>query len=409
MRGKVAGVNRVSRLARRVRDGLLLPIHLASSLTRTGWFLLLLILIVMVVALRGAQNVAFLIAMVMVAVLATSAYVSRRALRHLVLRRAAPRRVEAGSSFHVFLSLSNAKRLLPAFAVYAIDRLPGAPWLRPAFAYAEAVPASGTERACYSMNLRRRGVYQFAPTRLESAFPFGIFRAAAYAGVPAQLVVYPKMMQVSSAFFEETERRLDEIRVWRRTPYEEDFRGLREYHHGDNPKWIHWRTSARMRKKLVREFEKPESKRITMLLETLINPRAMNNRRRAHLEMGVRFAASLGLECVRRGYEFSFLAYTPERTVVTIGGDSPNIETLLDVLAALAPTRSGSVGDLLAHMNPVLLRDAVVLAVRLGFAGVGEGGAGPLEPPAGVPEDLFWEVTVGTGQFRRLFGRGVTR
>lgn len=390
-------------------DWLLFPVQLVLGLTRSGYFLLVMILMVMLVAFKSGRNVPFLMAMVMIAVLVGSAFVSKRALRRLILRRAAPLRTEAGMPFRVFLSISNAKMLIPAFAVYAVERLPGAPWLRPAFAYAEAIPAGGNENACYTLTVRRRGIYQFAQTKVESGYPFGLFRSAAYCRIPAKIVVYPRMMPVSSAFFEETDRRIEHIRTWRRTPHEEDFRGLREYRHGDNPKWIHWRTSAKLRKKYVRQFEKPESKRITMILETVINPRAFNPRRRAHLEMGVRFAASLGRECLRRHYEFTLLVDAPERTVVKTGSEASNIEELLDVLAALAPPQEGSVGGLLAQANPVDLRDAVVLVVKLGFAGVGEGADETLDVPEGVPEELFWEVTIGTKRFRRLFGRGVGR
>ena len=95
--------------------------------------------------------------------------------------------------------------------------------------------------------------------------------------------------------------------------------------------------------------------------------------------------------------------------MVSVGRDSSNLEELLDVLAALAPPREGSVAGLLASANPVQLRDAVVLVVRLGFAGMGEGGDEPLKRPEGVPEELFREVTVGTPGFRSLFGRSVDR
>ena len=396
-------------VGRRALDWVALPFHLAMSLTRAGWFVLVMILLVMLVALRSRNNVPFLMAMVMLAVVLGSAYLSRRALKDLLIRRGAPRRAEAGVPFKVFLSLSNMKRIVPAFAVHVVEQLLGAPWLRPALAYTEAVPAGGSERSYYTLAVRRRGIYQFAPTRLESSYPFGFFRSAGYCAIPTQLIVYPRMMRVSSALFEETDRRLEEIRAWRRTPYEEDFRGLREYRHGDNPKWIHWRSSARLGTKLVREFEKPESKRITMLLETLVNPRALNPRRRAHLETGVRFAASLGRECLRRGYDFTFRAWAPEEATVAMGSHSPSLEALLDVLARLAPSRDGTVGQLLARTTPAQMRDAVILVVRLGFAGVGEGADEELTAPPGVPPELFWEATVGTGRFRGLFGRGVVR
>ncbi len=402
-------MGRAQAMARKAVQWVLTPFQVLFSLRRAGWFVVLMGMLAAVVAMRSGKNIPCLVAMVIAGVLVASAWLSRRSLKGLLLRRGAPVRVEAGREFQVLLSVTNAKRLVPSFAVSMLERLPEARWLRPSLAYAEAIPAGGAERATYLMAVRRRGVYRFAPTRIESSYPFGLFGSSAFASIPTEVVVYPRMLRVSSALFDETDRRLEDVRRWRRTPYEEDFRGLRDYRHGDNPKWIHWRTSARLGKWFIREFEKPESKRITMLLETLLNPRANNPRRRAHLETGIRFAASLARECAVRGYEFTLGAFMPDLNLVSMGRGIGDIEKMLDALARLEPSRSATVEDLIGGVGADQLRDSIVLVARLGFAGVGEGGTERLEPPAGVAPELFWEVSIGSRRFREFFARSPVR
>ena len=46
-----------------------------------------------------------------------------------------------------------------------------------------------------------------------------------------------------------------------------DFYGIRSYRPGDSPRWIHWRTTARVGQPMVREFEEPPQQHLTVILE----------------------------------------------------------------------------------------------------------------------------------------------
>jgi len=50
----------------------------------------------------------------------------------------------------------------------------------------------------------------------------------------------------------------------------DEFYALREYHPGDNPRYIHWKRSARMGRLVVREMSQYSPNRLTVILDTFL-------------------------------------------------------------------------------------------------------------------------------------------
>jgi len=103
--------------------------------------------------------------------------------------------------------------------------------------------------------LMRRGVFQLGPTSLMAGDPFGLFPARKETPHAASLLVYPMMVELPSfpnppgllAGGEALRRRTHYI-----TP---NAAGIREYMPGDSLNRIHWPTTARRNKLMVKEFE----------------------------------------------------------------------------------------------------------------------------------------------------------
>jgi uncharacterized protein (DUF58 family) len=55
--------------------------------------------------------------------------------------------------------------------------------------------------------------------------------------------------------------------VRRLSAAEAEFYGVREFRAGDSPRWIHWRTTARMGEPMVREFEEPPHDNLVLIVE----------------------------------------------------------------------------------------------------------------------------------------------
>ena len=102
---------------------------------------------------------------------------------------------------------------------------------------------------------RQRGVFQLGPVFVESGDPFGIFRQRRQIDGSSTLVVYPVALPLAGfgrVDGELTGGALQGERVQHTTT---NVSGVREYMPGDTFNRIHWKTTARQRRLMVKEFE----------------------------------------------------------------------------------------------------------------------------------------------------------
>ena len=415
------------------------PLRTLRRMTPDGLLFAFLALVCAVVAARSVQlaNVPLLVGMVLFSVLCTSLIVGGASLRSLKVTRHCAERTFAGEPVTVTLTINNPGRMpltglslaenlrlimgVPASARTGAEggpphsnpdsqRMPAAvPGLpRPLAttggeAFAMAIAGRGRERVRYSLMVRRRGIYAFGRTRLTTVFPFGFWRSFAERRVSGRFVVYPRLGDIDTTLFQEMEVALQRLRRSRSSREELDFRSLREYRLGDNPKWIHWRSSARLAKPLVKEFEEPQSKRVLVLVDT--NLQRLGAQRFPAFELALSFAATAVRELVRRGCEVTCCAQGPEAppTWATVSRERRNLDACLELLAGLRPDNSRTLANLRPALSWAKLRQVYVLALGLGSLR--------------VRADLTWLecqdnavkiLDVRGEEFRRLFRRATS-
>jgi uncharacterized protein (DUF58 family) len=134
----------------------------------------------------------------------------------------------------------------------------------------------------------------------------------------------------------------------RRIDQEGEFRSLREYRPGDNPKRIHWPTSARLQKLYVREFERREMPSVLILLDSFVpeDQSAESAGRRERYERAVSFAATLGWLLNQRGIYYAFASFCPGLVTLPYDTGFGHLQSLLDALALADVTPEHDVGDL---------------------------------------------------------------
>lgn len=379
------------------------PFLFLRSLTKAGWSFALLIGLAGFIAYHTDGNaLPFLVCMALVAALALSALVSALSMRSLTVHRRPPARIWAGQTTQVEITLTNQARLMPCGGLVIEESLADAPGRPGGDVFAPIVPAGHTARLFYRLKVRRRGAYHFAPTRLSSNFPLGLITNQAVCNLAMEWLVYPRLVDVSETLLAEADRFCQQVRHLRNSMTEEDFRGLREFRHGDNPKWIHWRSSARRHELLVREWERPEVQRVTVILDTYSPPNT--TRRAVHLERGISFAAGLVRETIRRGYETTFAAFAPRPTVLTCAPRQRNVDALYEALARLTPTRDDPVERIIDHLPPGALAASFVVVITPGAVYGGSGG-GDLSAPFRRPDNRVRVVDLSSAAAGQLFTR----
>ncbi|HEX6640386.1 MAG TPA: DUF58 domain-containing protein [Thermoanaerobaculia bacterium] len=295
--------------------------------TRAGWLFTAGALAIGIAAIPTGNNLLFLLLGSMLGFIAVSGWLSEQSIQRLRIERRIPRGVTAGKPFRIGYRVHNAKRRMPSLAVELREpQLEGAAtgaspaWL--ASLGAEQSIALRSEHV-----IERRGVYTLDELTLATGFPFGLFHKERDVALAGTLVVWPRSDRpVRDARTPGGQRRrTGEIAGGAAGPRGE-FRNLRDYRPGDDPRDVHWRSSARLGMPLVREFERERAETVWICLDL--------GRTDAHgadaEEDAVELAASLARTAIERARP---VGLATSDMVVDEGTGPAQLERILDALA----------------------------------------------------------------------------
>src|SRR5688572_28035230 len=304
--------------------------------TRAGGFFTAGVIALGFATLNTGNNLLYLLLGALLGLIVVSGWLSEQAIRKVRIVRRAPHGM-AGEPLTLNYEVHNAKRYLPTLALELIETD------APIVAFLPSVAAGKSALARVDLTFARRGVYRLHRFTLSTSFPFGLFIKERDVVFPGTIVVWPR-----------TDRRPREARRggtrMRRAGVEPastfaggrgNYRSLRPYQSGDDPRDVHWRSSARHPQPVVREYERDAAETLWLALDL-----------RAHnvdaAEVAVEIAASLAARAVGRGERIALIT---NDTIIDPGAGGAQLERVLDTLArarirddapALAPPVSRS-------------------------------------------------------------------
>ncbi|MHC4548127.1 MAG: DUF58 domain-containing protein [Planctomycetota bacterium] len=362
--------------------------------TLGGRIVLTFLFVATIFALLLRNNQVIFIATTILATVLLSAVLTHLSSGRLSVRRHLPGRVFAGAAFDVRLRVRNESGWRPALGLGFLDALqvsePGGITRGPTL---PVLPPRRVVEVAYVKRIHRRGVYTVVNTLAATRFPFGIFERRLLTRSPARLVVLPTLGRLRRAGRRDLARRQAVPQAVRHAREgSEEFHSLREYRWGDNPRHIHWRTSARVQKLVRRVMREEAAEDLTVLLDTCVDGIDAPTRQR-NLEKAVSCAATLLAHAARRG----------RRAVVHYpGGSTGHAGTqtgLLPALEALAGLEASRTPPQRLVAQTPLLRRASALLLSLG-------GGAALARRAAATRGIrlqVWDVTHPT--FARYFAR----
>ena len=357
----------------RSRLGESAPPLVSASWTRAGVVVACVALITGAAAVNSGLNLLYFMFGAMIGCLVVSGLLSSRAIRGLTLERHVHGRAFAARPFEVVVTVRSVKRFMPSIAVMVRESLRDRAGLASREALVPVVAPKQRRDAVLTFTLPRRGRYEFGPHCVASRFPFGFFVKSLTWGRAQELVVYPAIGQAKmDALGAGSE---PQWALQRRTGARfgaEEFHGLREYRPGDNPKWIHWKTTARLAKTMVREMESRDSIHLSILLDTYVPDGSRSAAER--LEVAVSFAATLACEHARANRRLALVAFGPELTVVRPAGSNSPLDDMMRALALVEPVDRPVQGSLIAEARSRKLLGGRTLIVSPGAKGAGGAG-----------------------------------
>jgi uncharacterized protein (DUF58 family) len=293
--------------------------------TREGWWFVIATLLVGAVAIDAGINLFFLTFGMMACLLVASVLLAGLGLSGLQVRRVPPPVIHAGTPYLMGIALENRKRRLPSFSIEVEDLVDAHPIDKRC--YFLKLPAGRTQETSYRHRLPRRGRHRLSGFRLATKFPFGLMQRARMVVDPAEVVVYPALAPLPPAILRGLPSPLAPARR-RAHSRQGELAGLRAFRDGDDPRDIHWRSSARRGLPLVREHEDDEGQRALIVFD---NRPGDDD---AAFELAVSLTAALCVELGRRGLAVG-LATRGGELAPAVG--PRQVTRLLHVLAFIEP------------------------------------------------------------------------
>ena len=301
--------------------------------TREGWYFLVATLLVGLGAINAGLNLLFLLWGMMLFLILASGVLSEFCLRNLVTRRTPPASITAGTPYLMGIALANRKRRLPSFSIEVEDLVAGKPIEKRC--YFLKLPAGRTQETAYRHTVERRGRLHLSGYRLSTRFPFGLIHKSKDVPEPLELLVYPALCPVPTDLIAGLASRHG-LGQHKRRSRRGEFHGLREFRKGDDPRDIHWRTSARRGAAFVRETEDDEGQDVWLVFDNAAPAGAEPG---AAFEHAVSLTASLACALVGRGYRVGLAVRGA--TLAPEGGQA-QIARLLRHLALISPAAPGA-------------------------------------------------------------------
>ncbi len=296
--------------------------------TREGWWFLVATLLVGAAAINGGINLMFLVFGMMLFLIIASGILSEMCLRDLTVARREPSSIHAGAPYLMGMSVRNDKKRIPTFSLEVEDLIDGKPVDRRC--YYLKLPALRMQETAYRHVLPRRGYHVLSGYRISTRFPFGLIRKSRDVDAPAQLLVYPALVPVPEGLIP---KGMDAAgrRQNAKPSRGGDFAGLREWRSGDDPRDIHWRTSARRGRPFVREFEDESTRTAVVVLD---DGDFAADTSRERFEAAVSLAASIAIALLKQGFRVGLEAGGAFIPPADGGGHTAQ---LLKCLALVAP------------------------------------------------------------------------
>ena len=264
------------------------------ALPRQGAVYVVIMIVLFVGSLQTRSNMLLLVFAMMAAPFVLNGGIIVSMLKNLSVTRSIPESVVAGERFTVELHLSNRKSILSSQLLTVTDRVANEREVLEPSSLVARIPANESRVARYQLELRDRGRYQLGPVSIETRYPLGIVERGITLELPGEVIVFPRIGRLTPAWFRQ-HGHADEIvqrSDTRRGVYDDEFHRIREYRSGDNPRAIHWRSSARQGELMIREFHQSRNQDLVILLD-LWRPSSKDVVATDRVELAISFAATI--------------------------------------------------------------------------------------------------------------------
>lgn len=293
-------------------------------------------------AINRDQTLPWAIAALLSATLITGMSWPHWLVKRLSVKRTGPSRAEEGNTVVFHVEVEN-RGWLPRFMVELVDRLPFVGVAEGPVSESEKtlgvvayVPGGGTRRFEVSLVCEKRGFYRLGPVGLASSFPLGLAEARQRRNDGVQtLTIYPAVFPIVGLPLRGAPSQIHRGGfLLQEGAGAAEFSGLREYRLGDNPRHVHWPTTARRNELMIKEFEPFASACLYLVLD-LSAEANVGQGRESSFEYAVRIAASTARYASSNGIPSRLIGHGEHPLYLPAGTGAAHYQGILDHLAVV--------------------------------------------------------------------------
>ncbi|MHB1415057.1 MAG: DUF58 domain-containing protein, partial [Chloroflexota bacterium] len=273
-------------------------------------------------------------------------------------RRVQSARGQVGEEMVETLSLVNGSRLPKVWlGVQDLSTLPDHDVSR-------VVSTSGRKSVRWEVRTmcHQRGRFQLGPAVLRAGDPFGLFEKHSLVGEASAVVIYPATVPLpglrlpGGALLGGTNRRRHTDQI---TP---NAAGVREYVPGDSLSRVHWLTSARMNRLMVKEFEPDPIADLWIALDMDAAVHVGEGRESTE-EYAVHAAASIARHFLMNGWAVGLLSLSEQHHDIPPERGDRQMIKMLEELAVIRATGHVSLAEMLISEGVRFGRYATVVTI----------------------------------------------
>ena len=317
---------------------------LVGAVTPTGWAVLALIVVglALAVSFQWVEALACALAGVVALLLAATRVAWRSP--HVVSIRVPNERIVAGQTAVGEISVRNERARSVRSGIIELPIGTGTGEF--------VVPPLGAHETWDEMFLissRHRGLINVGPARAVRSDALGLLRRVRMWDEPVLLHVHPRTVRVP---FDATGFQLDVegVSTGKLSSSDVSFHALRDYEPGDDRRAVHWQSTARLGKLIVRQYEETHRSHHVIVLDTSRDAWDHDT-----FETAVSVAGSLGLANLRESRPVS---------LTTTEGWLPS-GVAMSMLDALSEVKARSFGDLARRVREAVAQRPGVSALTL--------------------------------------------
>jgi uncharacterized protein (DUF58 family) len=198
---------------------------------------------------------------------------------------------------------------------------------------ATAVPLLGSRVVNFRLTARRRGHYAVGPIQVTLGDPFGLFQGIRSFESRGLITVFPRVHRIEGVPVPLSQP-FGPVRTRERAFEDPSNQSeIRDYRTGDNPRHIHWKTSARLGELMVRQYELNATTTMVIFPDLCAASSVGES-----AETVIELAASITALGIQRKIDVGLVTYAQERFGVTAVRGQRGFQEILEVLARVEAT-----------------------------------------------------------------------